>query len=65
MTKTKVTDTGFNPSGDPAIHEIKSAANAMAEVIGKLPPSRRRSVALTNLETASMWAVKAAACGDD
>lgn len=60
-----VTDTSFNPSGNPAVSEIKEAANALAAVIEKLPPSRRRSVALTNLETASMWAVKAAVCGDD
>jgi hypothetical protein len=60
-----VTDTKFNPSGDPAIHSIKSKANELAAEIEKLPPTRRRSVALTNLETASMWAVKAAACGDD
>lgn len=60
-----VTDTTFNPSGNPAITDIKEASNALAAVIERLPPSRRRSVALTNLETASMWAVKAAACGDD
>lgn len=60
-----VTDTKFNPSGDPAIDAIKTKANELAAVIESLPPSRRRSVALTNLETASMWAVKAAACGDD
>ena len=60
-----VTDAEFNPSGDPAITEIKMATNTLAAVIEKLPPSRRRAVALTNLETASMWAVKAAACGDD
>lgn len=60
-----VTDTKFNPSGDPVIHEIKSAANALAAVIEKLPATRRRAVALTNLETASMWAVRAAACGDN
>lgn len=59
-----VTDPGFNPSGDPMIAEIKEASNALAAVIEKLPAGRRRSVALTNLETASMWAVKAAACGD-
>ena len=35
-----------------------------AELIEALPPGRRRSVALTQLETASMWAVKAAAVGD-
>lgn len=60
-----VTDPAFNPSGDPLIGEIKAAANALAAVIEKLPAGRRRSVALTNLETASMWAVKAAACGDN
>lgn len=59
-----VTDVSFNPSGNEAITEIKQASNALAEIIEKLPAGRRRAVALTNLETASMWAVKAAACGD-
>ena len=59
-----VTDTAFNPGQDPTIHEIKTAANAMAAIIEALPPGRRRSVALTHLETASMWGVKAAAVGD-
>lgn len=60
-----VTDPNVNPSGDPAIHAIKTKSNELAAEIEKLPPSRRRSVALTQLETASMWAVKAAACGDE
>ena len=60
-----VTDPKFNPSGDPLIAEIKEAMKRHAAVIEKLPASRRRSVALTNLETASMWAVKAAVCGDN
>jgi hypothetical protein len=60
-----VTDTKFNPSGDPAIAAIKTLANELAAEIEKLPATRRRAVALTQLETASMWAVKAAACGDD
>ncbi len=59
-----VTDTGFNPSGDPTIHAIKSKTNELADLIEALPAGRRRSVALTQLETASMWAVKAAAVGD-
>lgn len=60
-----VTDTNFNPSGDPTIQQIKTAANAMAEIIEQeVPPGRRRSIALTKLEEASMWAVKAAAVGD-
>lgn len=60
-----VTEVEFNPSGDPAITEIKTKANELAAAIEALPPSRRRSVALTQLEGAAMWAVKAAACGDE
>lgn len=60
-----VTDTNFNPSGDATIHAIKSKANELAELIEALPAGRRRSIAITNLEQASMWGVKAAACGDD
>ena len=62
---TTVTDPGFNPSGNEMIDRIKLKANELAEIIGELPPTRRRAVALTNLETASMWAVKAAAVGDE
>lgn len=60
-----VTDVGFNPSGNEAITSIKTKANELAAEIEKLPASRRRSVALTQLETAAMWAVKAAAVGDE
>jgi len=59
-----VTDVSFNPSGDETITSIKTQANLMAGIIGGLPDGRRKSIALTQLETASMWAVKAAACGD-
>ena len=59
-----VTDTSFNPSGSDAVAQIKEASNALAKLIEDLPAGRRRAVALTNLETASMWAVKAAVCGD-
>ena len=59
-----VTNPEFNPSGNELITEIKQAANALAAVIEKVAPGRRRSVALTHLETASMWAVKAAVVGD-
>lgn len=61
-----VTDPDFNPSGDDRVKRIKEAANALAELIEtEVTPGRRRSVALTRLEEASMWAVKAAVCGDD
>lgn len=60
-----VTDTKFNPSGDPVIHEIKTRVLALEDFIAaNVPPSRRRSVAMTKLEDFSMWAVKAAAVGD-
>lgn len=60
-----VTDTSFNPSQDPMIKLIKTKANELADILGQLDPSRRRSIALTKLEDASMWGVKAAVCGDD
>jgi hypothetical protein len=60
-----VTDTTFNPGGNPLVGDIKQAANALAEAIERVPPGRRRAVALENLETASMWAVKAAVVGDE
>lgn len=59
-----VTDPNFNPSGDPLVDEIKTRANDLAEVIERIMPGRRRSVALTYLETAAMYAVKAAVAGD-
>lgn len=60
-----VTDPKFNPSGNPDIEAIKKAALHLETVIKAHSPScRRQSVALTHLETASMWAVKAAAVGD-
>ena len=61
-----VTDPNFNPSGDERITTIKTMANALAEYIEtNVPAGRRRSIALTELESASMWAVKAAAVGDE
>lgn len=63
---TKVTDPSFNPSGSPDIEAIKNAANAFAAVVAEHSPmGRRQSIALTHIETASMFAVKAAACGDE
>ena len=61
-----VTDRDFNQSGSDAIAEIKQAAIDFELVIKvNTAPGRRQSVALTNLEAASMWAVKAAAVGDN
>ena len=62
---TDVTAQGFNPSGSELVDELKAAANAYAAVVEKLPPSRRRSIALTHIETASMFAVKSVFYNDD
>ena len=62
---TDVTAKDFNPSNNEMVDELKAAANAYAEVVNKLPPSRRRSIALTHIETASMFAVKAVFYVDD
>lgn len=62
---TDVTAKDFNPSNNEMVDELKAAANAYAEVVNKLPPSRRRSIALTHIETASMFAVKAVFYSDD
>ena len=60
-----VTAKDFNPSNSEMVSEIKSAANEFGRVVNKLPPSRRRSIALTHIETASMFAVKSIFYGDD
>jgi len=62
---TDVTAKGFNPSNNDMVDAIKGRANELADVINQLPPSRRRSIALTHLETASMFAVKSVFYGDD
>jgi hypothetical protein len=56
---TDVTAKAFNPSNNELVDEIKTKANELAAVFEKLPASRRRSIALTHIETASMFAVKA------
>lgn len=61
-----VTDPKFNPSGSADIDQIKQAALVFEDAIRSYSPSgRRQSIALTHLETAAMYAVKAAAVGDD
>jgi hypothetical protein len=60
-----VTDPNFNPSGNPGIDAIKQGGVQMElNIIANTPVGRRQSLALTHLETALMYAVKAAAVGD-
>lgn len=61
-----VTDPNFNPSNNQVIAGIKDAVVNMEQYLkDNIDEGRRLSVALTKLEEFSMWAVKAAAVGDD
>lgn len=55
-----VTARSFNPSKNPTVDGIKERIEKLATYIeAEVPKCRRRSIALTHLETASMYAVKA------
>jgi hypothetical protein len=60
-----VTAKDFNPSNNEMVDVIKGKANELSDVLNQLPQNRRRSIALTYLEIASMFAVKAVFYGDD
>jgi hypothetical protein len=61
-----VTDVNFNPSKNTTVHDIKTKVLELERLVEQMvPPGRRRSIAMTKLEDFSMWAVKAAAVGDD
>jgi hypothetical protein len=47
------------------VNTVGEIQAALAELVEALPSGRRRSIALTQLEQASMWAVKAAVVGDN
>tara|TARA_R110000851_G_scaffold158038_3_gene300945 strand:+ start:253 stop:468 length:216 start_codon:yes stop_codon:yes gene_type:complete len=57
----------FNPSNNELVSEIKDAAEQLINVINKLPATTayRRKTALTLVEAASMFAVKAVFYDDD
>ena len=50
----------FNPSGKNNVNEIKALGAGLIACLNKLPESREVSIAKTQVETAVMWAVKAA-----
>jgi len=55
-----VTARAFNPSSNQTVDGIKTLIEHTANYIdAEVPICRRRSIALTHLETASMYAVKA------
>lgn len=52
-------------AGLQKIKELREAFSQLHDMIEKTaPPSRERSVALTELETTAMWAIKAVVCND-
>lgn len=60
----KAVGLSFNPSGDPAVHECKLAFAKLIDQMDALREAeggraRLASVAITELQTAQMWAVKA------
>lgn len=58
----------FNPGGDPQVASVKAACAALIDQLNDMKPaydgkpnerSRMLAIAITELQTAQMWAVKA------
>lgn len=58
--KPSVTSPNYVNSESDLIYEIRIAYAKVEDVLAKLPSSRRKSIALTELETSAMFALKAA-----
>jgi hypothetical protein len=56
----------FKPSEEmlPKIQEVRDAYTVLHKHILTLPASRERAVAITELETSSMWAIKGLVLND-
>lgn len=56
----------FKPHEDmlPLIQATRDAYSAVHKHLLSLPPSRERSLAITELETSSMWAIKGLVLND-
>lgn len=56
----------FKPHEDalPAIQDVRVAYKTLYDHIMTLPASRERSVAITELETSAMWAIKGLVLND-
>jgi hypothetical protein len=54
-----------SPAGLEKISRLRQVFSDLHDLIEReAPNSRERSVALTNLETTAMWAIKAVVCND-
>jgi hypothetical protein len=64
MKKTFATHTP-SKAGIDKIRTLRQAFSDLQDLIEEnAPNSRERAVALTNLETTAMWAIKSVACND-
>jgi len=56
----------FKPHEDmlPVIQQTRDAYTVLHKHLLSLPPSRERSVAITELETSAMWAIKGLVLND-
>ncbi len=64
---TSVNPFGYfkpNESMLPKIQEVRDAYTILYKHILTLPPSRERAVAITELETSAMWAIKGLVLND-
>ena len=51
-------------TGEAQAVDLRQEFRVLRELLYQLPPSDRRTIALTQLEGAAMWAIKAAYRGD-
>ena len=56
----------FKPADSmlPLIQETRNAYSALHRFLLELPPSRQRAIAITELETSAMWAIKGLVLND-
>lgn len=56
----------FRPAENmlPLIQEVRDGYTVLHKFLLTLPPSRQRSVAITELETSAMWTIKGLALND-
>jgi hypothetical protein len=66
----KACGVNFNPGGDPTVAQIKADFAALVDALHNTratcnseEKARMLSIAITNLQTAQMWAVKAVTWG--
>ena len=63
---SKVSESTIENLDDETAKALRAGYNHLASLIaGAIPPGRRRSIALTDLETSSMYAMKAHTVGDN